>query len=104
MEPIYVSINAQATGNRLRSLLAQRGYTVRDIQDVMGFEHPQAVYKWLNGKCLPCPDNLLILSILFGISINDLLVSDGEIPRLWASLRRCFVLTPTPSDGHAFFP
>lgn len=62
-------------------LLRESGYTVRDIQNAMGFENPQAVYKWISGKCLPSLDNFLILSRLLNTSIEDILVIDGDIPR-----------------------
>ena len=51
MEPIYLSIQQKETGSRIKSLLRESGYTVRDIQNAMGFENPQAVYKWISGKC-----------------------------------------------------
>ncbi len=79
MKPIYLSIQQEATGNRIRELLLNNGYTVKDIQEVMGFENPQAVYKWLSGKSLPNLDNLLILSKVLHTSIEDILVIDGDI-------------------------
>ena len=81
MEPIYLSIQQKETGSRIKSLLRESGYTVRDIQNAMGFENPQAVYKWISGKCLPSLDNFLILSRLLNTSIEDILVIDGDIPR-----------------------
>ena len=33
-----------------------------------------AVYKWLRGDCLPTLDNMLALSTLFGLPINDMIV------------------------------
>ena len=44
----------------------------------MGFETPQAVYKWLSGKSLPSLDNFVILSRLLNTSIEDILVIDGD--------------------------
>ena len=79
MEPIYLSIQQKATGNRIKKLLQENGYTVKDIQEVMGFENPQAVYKWLSGRSLPSLDNLLILSRVLHSSIEDILVIDGDI-------------------------
>lgn len=79
MKPIYLSIQQKATGERIRELLLNRGYTVKDIQEVMGFENPQAIYKWLSGKSLPSLDNLLILSKVLHTSIEDILVIDGDI-------------------------
>ena len=74
MDPLFISINPEETGAHIRSLLKQNGFSVRDVQDVMGFENPQAIYKWLSGKSLPKIDNLVILSSLLHTSIDDLLV------------------------------
>ena len=79
MKPIYLSIQQQATGNRIRELLLENGYSVKDIQEVMGFENPQAVYKWISGRSLPNLDNFLILSRILHTSIEDILVVDGDI-------------------------
>lgn len=87
MEPIYLSIQQKETGSRIKSLLRESGYTVRDIQNAMGFENPQAVYKWISGKCLPSLDNFLILSRLLNTSIEDILVIDGDIPRFQSKYR-----------------
>ena len=61
MRPIYVSILPVETGRRIRFYMNMRGYSVRDVQSAMGFENPQAIYKWLSGKSLPSLDNLIIL-------------------------------------------
>ena len=85
MEPMYLSIQQKATGNRIKELLMRSGYSVRDIQEVMGFENPQAVYKWISGRSLPSVDNLLILSRVLHTSIEDILVVDGDFfrYRIW---------------------
>lgn len=79
MEPVYLSIQQKETGERIRALLKENGYTVKDIQEIMGFENPQAVYKWISGRSLPSLDNFLILSNILHTSINDILVVDGDI-------------------------
>lgn len=79
MEPVYLSIQQKETGERIRALLKENGYTVKDIQGIMGFENPQAVYKWISGRSLPSLDNFLILSNILHTSINDILVVDGGI-------------------------
>lgn len=79
MEPIYLSIRQKETGNRIKRLLYENGYTVKDIQSAMGFENPQAVYKWISGKSLPSLDNLVILSKLLNRSMEDILVIDGDV-------------------------
>lgn len=71
MEPIYLSIEQMETGKRIKKLMIERGYTVKDIQSAMGFENPQAIYKWISGKSLPSIDNLIILSRLLNTNNND---------------------------------
>ena len=87
MEPVYLSIKQKATGNKISELLKKNGYTVKDVQEAMGFENPQAVYKWISGKSLPSLDNFIILSRLLHTSIEDILVIDGDIPRFRSKYR-----------------
>ena len=88
MEPMYLSIQPEKTGERIRKLLLEQGYTIREIQGAFGFENPQAIYKWLSGKSLPSIDNFIILSRLLHTTIEDILVIDGDIPRLLDILNR----------------
>lgn len=85
MGPIYASVKAKETGGRIKTLLEKNGYTVKDIQNAMGFENPQAVYKWLSGKSLPSVDNLVILSIVLHTSIDNILVIDGDVVLLMSN-------------------
>lgn len=79
MKPMYISINSEKTGANLKSLFKNNGYSVRDIQSVMGFENPQSIYKWLSGRSLPSLDNLVILSKVLHTTIEDILVVDGDV-------------------------
>ena len=81
MEPMYVSIQPVETGKRIKQLLCEQHYTIREIQGAFGFENPQAIYKWISGKSLPSLDNFIILSRLLHTSIENILVIDGDIPR-----------------------
>ena len=87
MEQMYLTIRQKETGNRIKSLLDQKGYTVRDVQEAMGFANPQAVYKWLAGQSLPSIDNFLILSELLDTTIEEILVVD-RYPRCCEKGRR----------------
>ncbi len=89
MEPMFLSIQQEATGKRIKELLKQNGYSVKQIQEVMGFENPQAVYKWLSGKSLPNVDNLLILSRVLHTSIEDILVVDGDVVVCFDKRKKC---------------
>ncbi len=52
---------------------------LQDVQNAMGFENPQAIYKWLSGRSLPSLDNFVILSRLLHTCMEDILVIDGDI-------------------------
>lgn len=84
MEPMYLQVLQKETGRQIKKLLVENGYTVKDVQNAMGFENPQAVYKWISGRSLPSLDNFVILSRLLHTSIEDILVIDGDIVRLWS--------------------
>lgn len=71
--------SAKETGTRIKTLLKEKGYTVKDIQEAMGFEYPQAIYKWLSGNSLPTLDNFVILSRVLNTRIEDILVIDEDI-------------------------
>ncbi len=70
------AINLERTGENIERLRRSAGYTVRDLQDYFGFETPQAIYKWQQGKNLPSVDNLLALSVLFGVTVNEIVACD----------------------------
>ncbi|MCR5511883.1 MAG: helix-turn-helix domain-containing protein [Lachnospiraceae bacterium] len=75
----YPSLDVQATGERIRSLRVDRHLRVEDIALFMGFESPNAVYKWQRGECLPTVDNLYALSRLFETTVDDILIpTKGE--------------------------
>ena len=87
MEPMYLSIRTKETGQKIKRMLMEKGYSVRDIQDACGFENPQAIYKWISGRSLPSLDNFVILSKVLHTSIEDILVIDGDVVRLWGSFK-----------------
>ena len=61
---VCVAIKQKETGRKIRKMMVEHGYSVRDIQEMMGFESPRAVYKWLAGDSLPTVDNTNMESIL----------------------------------------
>lgn len=68
------TINVEETGMRIDVLIHESEYSVRDISERLGFETPQAVYKWMQGKTLPKLDNLVALAGILDVSIDDILV------------------------------
>lgn len=75
---MFVRIDMKATGRRIQALREQRGMSVRELQALLGFEQPQAVYKWQRGECLPTVDHLVMLSRIFGLPMQDILVIDDQ--------------------------
>ena len=69
-------IDMKLTGKKLSNLAKLRGYSVKDIQEYLGLACPQPVYRWYKGIILPSVDNLLRLSELFGVHMEELLVTD----------------------------
>ena len=49
--------------------------TVKDIQMNLGFTTPYPVYKWINGVNMPNLDNLIALSFLFGVTMDEIIVT-----------------------------
>ncbi len=67
-------IDVSATGQNIARLRAAAGLSVRELQSVLGFANPQAIYKWQNGLCLPSLDNLVILAAALGVSVDEIIV------------------------------
>lgn len=79
----FPCIDMEATGKQIRALRRAKGLRVEDVSNYMGFTGPQAVYKWQRGDCLPEVENLLALSRLFEIPIENILKEreeEGEQP------------------------
>ena len=62
------------TGRNIARLRKINDLTIKDNQDAMGFNTPQAIYKWMRGEAIPSVDNLVILSELFDTAIDEILV------------------------------
>lgn len=67
-------IDMGLTGSNIARLRRNSGLSVKDVQDVLGFSTPQAIFKWQRGDCLPTVDNLVILAKLFHVTVNDILI------------------------------
>lgn len=67
-------VDLKKTGENIKELRKKSGLSVRELADELGFRNTQSVYKWQQGDHLPTVDNFLILSKLFGVKIEDILV------------------------------
>lgn len=68
------SVDMKGTGARINDLRKQAGMSVRDVQDILGLGSVQAIYKWISGKSLPTIDNLVVLSVVWNVSLDDIIV------------------------------
>lgn len=82
-------IDLQATGAQIKRLRKSNGFSVHELQEVFGFEYPQAIYAWEQGKNIPSIDNMLVLAKLFNIEIGDLVVTTSvEVEMSLPKLKR----------------
>ncbi len=70
----YPTINLQKTGDNITRLMKKNSLKTSKLQEIFGFENPQAIYKWRRGECLPSIDNLVILAEVFHVSIDKILI------------------------------
>lgn len=73
------TIDMVATGDNITRLRERAGMTVRDLQIVFGFATPQAIYKWQSGACMPTVDNLVVLSEVFKVRMDDIVVKRRNV-------------------------
>lgn len=69
-------IDVKKTGEKIKSLRQFYRFSVHEIQEIFGFQYPQAIYAWESGKSAPTIDNLLVLSRLFSVSLDDIVCYD----------------------------
>lgn len=74
MNLLLPTIDMVATGNNISRLREQAGMSVRDLQSIFGFATPQAIYKWQNGISMPTIDNLIVLSVVLNVKVEDIVV------------------------------
>lgn len=73
------TVDLVKTGENITKLRKDAGLSVKDLQEVFGFGTPQAIYKWQQGVALPTVDNLVVLSVIFGKTIDEILVLDQVV-------------------------
>ena len=62
------------TGRRISDLRRQKDLSIKEMQYALGFNTPQAIFKWQRGDSLPSIDNLVVLAEIFDTTIDDILV------------------------------
>lgn len=67
-------VNMEQTGQNILALRERRGISVKELQDMLGFSTPQAIYKWQHGDSLPTVDHLVVLSVIFDVPMEAILI------------------------------
>ena len=75
---MYPIIDKEKTGARIQDFMKLRNLTAKDIQEALNLTCVQAVYHWINGRCLPSLENLYALSALFEVPMDLLVVGTRE--------------------------
>ena len=70
------TINMTATGANIKYLIKTRGFKVADVQNMLGFNTPQAIFKWMRGDAMPSIDNMVILAHLLDVTIDEIIIVD----------------------------
>ncbi len=70
------TINMTATGANIKALIRAKGLKVADVQDIFGFNTPQAIFKWMRGDAMPSIDNIVILAHLLDVTIDEIIITD----------------------------
>ena len=97
METSFTDIDQVATGARIKAIRKSRGLRVTDVSSYMGFESPQAVYKWQRGDSLPDLGNMVRLCELFQVSdFRDIIVTTGSADKALPLNLRFFI--PAAND------
>lgn len=74
-------IDMTATGKNIEALRKSAGLSVRELQQLLGFASPQAVYKWQRGQSMPSIDNLAALACVLGVSLDDIIIYHKSIEK-----------------------
>lgn len=67
-------IDMEATCKNLKRICTEKGYGISRLQHELGLESRQAIYKWFSGKSIPGIDNLILISELLGITLDELII------------------------------
>ncbi len=64
------------TAEKISRFIKESNLNVRELQNLFGFEQPQAIYNWKEGKSLPSLDNCVKLAHFLHTTVDNILVVD----------------------------
>ena len=69
------AVDVKQTGKNIDKLRIQHGLSIKDIQLILGFTTPNAIYTWVHGKSMPTIDNLVVLAAIFKVSLDEIVIT-----------------------------
>lgn len=63
------------TGEAMRKARIDAGLTIKEVRDYLEVGSLQAIYKWESGKGFPQTDRLMQLAELYGVKVEELMIS-----------------------------
>lgn len=73
----FTTLDAVLTGRKIHNAIKQSGYSIKELQEMLGLSCPQPIYRWIKGRTLPSIDNLYMLSRILDVLMEELLVPRG---------------------------
>jgi len=90
----YPVIDMLQTGQNIKRIMQAKGFSVKDVQNFLGFSTPQGIYHWFDGKTMPTLDNMYALSELFRMPVDAIMRGNRKfvyVPFINASYLRLYV-------------
>ncbi len=73
----FPTINPVMTGTKIKTTVTKKGYSAVTIAEVLGLADKSTVYKWFRGETLPDITNIVALSVVLEVRMDDL-IAVGE--------------------------
>ena len=67
------AVDMEQTGKNIEAMMNDRHLTPKDMQRVFGFGTVNTVYTWIRGKKMPNIDNIVMMTGIFGVKIDDII-------------------------------
>ena len=69
----YCKIDPVKTGEKIKTYIDRSNIQIKDLARMMSVSQ-QAVYKWICGESLPSLENIVLLSSILNVPLDDLIV------------------------------
>ena len=71
-------IDREATARNITRLRIENNFTTPELMDILGLTSTQSIYHWENGRSIPRIDILVMLSALYKVKIDDIIIIKKE--------------------------